>query len=215
MRPIISIVGRANSGKTTLLESLIMALKKRGVSVAVIKHAGEDFNIDTEGKDTWRFRKAGSETVVISSPRQIAIMKNLSRDLNPQELARSLDGDFDLIITEGFKQAKTYKIEVHRGEQGSDLVSDPGRLLAIVTDERMEIDLPQFAPDEADKLADFIKETLLAKALHDELELTVNGDFVTLNPFVKKILANMLVGFVSSLKGIGKISNIRISLDRR
>ena len=63
MRPIISIVGKSESGKTTLLESLIIELKQRGYKVAIIKHAGEDFELDKQSKDSWRLSQAGSEVV--------------------------------------------------------------------------------------------------------------------------------------------------------
>ena len=65
MRPIISIVGKSESGKTTLLEGLITKLKQRGYKVAVIKHAGEDFELDVVNKDSWRFSQAGSTVSAI------------------------------------------------------------------------------------------------------------------------------------------------------
>ncbi|MFC1961573.1 molybdopterin-guanine dinucleotide biosynthesis protein B [Chloroflexota bacterium] len=215
MHPIVSIIGRSNSGKTTLLESLIAEMKRRGIEVAVIKHAGEEFDIDTEGKDSWRFRRAGSETVVVSSPHQMAIMKEVSHDLSPQELSRKIDDDFALILTEGFKQANTYKIEVHRKEQGNDLVSNPKQLLAVVTDEPLSTNAPHFDRGEISKLADLIEQQVLAKHWGDEIELWVNDSFITMKPFVKEILRNIVTGFINSLKGVTKIKKIQINLRRK
>jgi len=65
MQPIISIVGKSESGKTTLLEGLVRGLKQRGYRVAVVKHANEDFEIDTPNKDSWRFAQAGSEVSAV------------------------------------------------------------------------------------------------------------------------------------------------------
>jgi len=65
--PIVSFVGNSGAGKTTLLEKVVRELKGRGYKVAVIKHSHHDFQIDQEGKDSWRFAQAGSDCVVISS----------------------------------------------------------------------------------------------------------------------------------------------------
>ncbi|MFH1650839.1 MAG: molybdopterin-guanine dinucleotide biosynthesis protein B [Chloroflexota bacterium] len=163
MTPIVSIVGKANSGKTTLLVDLIGALKKSGLSVAVVKHAGEDFDIDTEGKDSWRFRQAGAEAVAVSSPRQLAIVQTVTHDLDPEELSRSLNGRYDLIITEGFKKSNTPKIEVHRSEQGPDLISDPKQLLAVVTDEPLSVTVPQFPREDVLNIAKLIIRKVVRK----------------------------------------------------
>ena len=56
------VVGSKKSGKTTTTENLTRELTKRGYNVAAIKHVSEqDFTIDTVGKDTWRFAKAGNK----------------------------------------------------------------------------------------------------------------------------------------------------------
>jgi len=65
--PIICIVGKSESGKTTLIEKLIPELKKRGYNIGSIKHSCQKFDIDKKGKDSWRHRKAGADIVVIAS----------------------------------------------------------------------------------------------------------------------------------------------------
>jgi len=215
MRPIISIVGKSESGKTTLLEGLIVELKKRGYSVAVIKHAGEDFELDKMGKDTWRLSRGGSETVAISTPRKLAIIRQVERDLSPQELSRFIGWGCDLILTEGFKQSNTLKIEVHRKEQGEGLLCPPKQLLAVVTDEPLDIEVPQFSKDKIQGLADLIENWLLAQLREDDVELFVNHTFIPLKLFVKDLLAKTLVGMVSSLKGIKEVRSLHISLRRK
>jgi len=215
MSAIISIVGKAKSGKTTLLEALISELNQRGYKAAVIKHTGEDFELDKVGKDSWRLSQVGSEIVAISSPHKLAIIKQVERELSPQELSRFILGDYDLILTEGFKQASTLKIEVHRKEQGEELLCPPKQLLAIVTDEPLDVDVPQFPRDKTQGLADLIENWLLAQRKEDEVELFVNDTFVPINLFVKNLLARTLVAMVSVLKGVKEVRSLHISLRRK
>ena len=215
MRPIISIVGKSDSGKTTLLESLIVALKQRGYKVAVIKHAVEDIELDKQGKDTWRFSQSGSDVVAISSGHKLALMKKLERDFSPQELSRFIAWDYDLILTEGFKQSGTVKIEVHRKEQGEGLLSPVKQLLAVVTDEPLDVDVPQFSLKEVQGLANLIENKLLAQRRGDDVNLLVNEAHIPLNPFVKSLMAKTLLGMVSSLKGIKEVKSLHISLRRK
>src|SRR4030042_1550643 len=135
MRSIISIVGKSSSGKTTLLEALIAELKKRGYKVAIVKHSHHANPLDTAAKDTWRFTQAGSEISAINSLDHLAIYRRIDHFFDPQEISNFILWDYDLILTEGFKGSNYPKIEVHRKEQGEDLVTDPKQLLAVVTDE--------------------------------------------------------------------------------
>ena len=73
---IISFVGFSGSGKTTFIEQLIKEIKRRGFSVAVIKHDAHRFQMDKEGKDTYRFYEAGSDCVAISSEEKLAVIKS-------------------------------------------------------------------------------------------------------------------------------------------
>ncbi|MDO4582080.1 MAG: molybdopterin-guanine dinucleotide biosynthesis protein B [Bacillota bacterium] len=61
---IFSIIGVSQSGKTTTIEAIIAELRRRGYSVGSIKEIHyEQFAIDTEGSNTVRHRKAGSQLV--------------------------------------------------------------------------------------------------------------------------------------------------------
>jgi len=215
MQPIVSIVGKSESGKTTLLEGLITELKQRGYKVAVIKHAGEDFELDEVNKDSWRFSQAGSEVSAISSSHKLALIKNLGHDLNPQELSHFIWCDYDLILTEGFKQSSNPKIEVHRREQGKELLSPPQQLLAIVTDELLDIDVPQFSRGEVQKIADLIERALLDKHREDDVDLFINDAYIPINQFFKSLLSRTLVAMTSGLKGIREVKSLRISLRRK
>jgi len=215
MRPIISIVGKSESGKTTLLESLIIELKRRGYKVAVIKHTIEDIELDKEGKDTWRFSQVGSDVVAIISSDKLAIMKKVDHDITPQELSRFIAWDYDLILTEGFKQSGTVKIEVHRKEQGKELLSPIKQLIAVVTDEPLDVDVPQFSVGEEHELADIIEKKLLAQRRTDDVDLLVNEAHIPLNLFIKSFIAKTLLGMISPLKGIKEVKSLHISLRRK
>ena len=215
MRSIISIVGKSRSGKTTLLSGLIIELKRRGYKGAIIKHAADDFEVDKAGKDSWQLSQAGSEVVAISSPHKVAVMKQVEHDLSPQELSRFIGWDYDLNLTEGFRQSSTPKIEVHRKEQGRELVCPPLQLLAVVTDEPLAIDVPQFSRDEVQKIADLIESKLLAQRNEEDIELFINETYIPINLFIKNLLARMLVAMVSGLKGVKKVKSLHISLRRK
>lgn len=160
MPQIICIVGRSQSGKTTLIEKLIPELKSRGYRIGTIKHSHHVFDFDKSGKDSWRHKDAGAETVIIASPGKIAMIKN-----DHQGTLDSLQdyfNDLDLVITEGYKGARKPKIEVVRSARHDDvLLREDGYLVAVVTDADLEIDLPVFGLEDINNLADFIEEKYL------------------------------------------------------
>ena len=113
MIPIVSVVGKSNAGKTTLLEKLIPELKRRGYRVATVKHDAHSFEMDEPGKDTWRHRQAGADVVVISSKDKMAMIRRVDEELSLLEIADTITG-VDIILTEGFKRGPAPKIEVSR-----------------------------------------------------------------------------------------------------
>ena len=215
MRLIISIVGRSESGKTTMLESLITELKRRGYKVAIIKHSGEDVELDTVNKDTWRFSLAGSEISAISSGHKLAIFKHTTHDFSPKEFSNFTSLDYDLLLTEGFKRSSYPKIEVHRKEQGRDLVSPPQQLLAVVTDEPLEVNVPQFSKDEVQKIADLVENIILARKMEDDIDLVINGAHISMNPPLKNLLTRTLVAMLSGLNGTKEVKTLHLSLRRK
>jgi len=156
--PIVSIIGQSGAGKTTFLTKLVAELKARHHRVATIKHHSHaGVEIDRPGKDTWRHFQAGADTVVMATPDRIAIFGRLPRDLSPDETARLLPMPVDLVLTEGYKRAGKPAIEVVRAAQGRELIGDPSQLIALVTDLRLELDLPHFHLEDAAGVADFLE----------------------------------------------------------
>ena len=161
MLPVVSIVGKSQSGKTVLVEQLIIEFKRRGYKVAALKHSRGGMEIDRPGKDSWKFAQAGSDAVYISSPDKLGFIKNLNHDLNIDEIMTTVDPEFDLIIAEGFRKSKTPKIEVHRKAFGDDLLCSREELSAIVTDTPVDTDITQLPWGDTVAVADFIENNFM------------------------------------------------------
>lgn len=215
MLPIVSIVGKSNSGKTTLLESLISTLKGRGYRVGAIKHSSKDVEFDTANKDSWKFSRAGSAVSALCSFQRLAVFRDLEHDPEPAELARFVCPDCDLVLTEGFKRSNNYKIEVHRREQGAGLLNPAGELLAVVTDEAVETEAPQFSREETGKIADLIEERVLRGQAEDDIDLAVNNEPVSLKPPEKNLLTRSLMALVAGFRGYKEITSLGINLRRK
>jgi len=159
--PVISVVGKSGVGKTVFLEKLIAELKGRGIRVATVKHDVHGFDIDRPGKDSWRHAQAGSDTVVISSPHKLAVIKRLDEEMTLDHIVESYLQDVDLVVTEGYKSGAKLKIEVSRRDRSRKMISSPQELIAVVSDQRFEISVPQFDLDDATAVADLIEERFL------------------------------------------------------
>ncbi len=159
--PIICIVGKKKSGKTTFIEKLIPELKALGISVGTVKHDAHSFEMDHEGKDTWRHRQAGSETVVVSSPTQVAVIKTVEKEMWLPELVEEFFADRQLVITEGYFRSDQPKIEIHRSEAHARPLcnkqnEEEHQLMAMVSDVAVDTDKPVYDLDDAKGVAVFI-----------------------------------------------------------
>lgn len=211
MLPVVSIVGKTGSGKTQLIERLITEFKRRGYRVATVKHSPGGMEVDKPGKDSWRFAEAGSDAVVVSSPDKLACIKSVDHDSSIEEIWHLIGSDFDLVLFEGFKKGKAPKIEVYRKELREDLLCPAEILSAIVTDEVLDINVPQFPPSDTQAIADFIEKISISQD-KGATSLFINGKQVFIKPFVKDIIAKALLAMVSTLKGVGEIKNLDISI---
>lgn len=159
--PVLSIIGKSNSGKTTLLEKLIPELKQSGYRVATIKHHSHaGFEIDQPGKDTWRHAQAGSDLVIIAAPDKIATIRRLERALTLDEILAGIDG-VDIVLTDGFKRGGKPALEVLRQASGAEMIGDPGQVLAIASDFPIETEIPRFDLDDVAGIVGWIEEHII------------------------------------------------------
>lgn len=118
--PAIAVVGRHNSGKTTLVEALIAELTARGLDVASVKHHSHvGFDIDKPGKDSYRHRAAGATETVIAAPGQVARVKSIDGELECREIVGSMPGH-DVVVVEGYRKSGLPTIEVMRSGNEAD-----------------------------------------------------------------------------------------------
>jgi molybdopterin-guanine dinucleotide biosynthesis protein B len=202
MIPIVSIVGKSDSGKTTLIERLVPELNRRGYRVATVKHDVHGFEVDREGKDSWRHKKAGAHTVVISSPLKVAMIRDVDHDADLNEIRDRYIRDVDLVLSEGFKRNNQPKIEVFRKEKHRNLLcTKEDNLLAIASDHPFNLGVPCLDLNDADGLVDLIEEKILRVRKQAKVLLRVNGIEIPLSPFVQESIKGTVRGMVSSLKG--------------
>lgn len=214
MIPIVSIVGKSDSGKTTLIEKLVPELTRQGYRIATVKHDVHGFEVDREGKDSWRHKNAGAHTVVISSPYKVAVIRDVEKDLNLDEIREKLIRDVDLIVSEGYKNDVQPKIEVFRKEKHQELLCrKEDNLIAIVSDRIFDVGVPCFDLEDAKGLSDFLMKKYLSPGKDENISLTVDGKAIPLNPFVKGFLRSAIRGMVVPLKGCGTAKRIEIRIN--
>jgi len=162
---VVSFVAKSGTGKTTLLEKVIAHLKERGYRVGVIKHDAHRFDIDHPGKDSYRLTAAGADTMLISSSEKLALVKKQVESQTIEELLTSYFTDVDIVLTEGFKKSSMPKIELHRKERSATLLCRgeeyDSTLVAVASDEQLELDVPVLDLNDARTVADFIENRFL------------------------------------------------------
>lgn len=152
--PTIGFAAFSGTGKTTLIERLVRILKAQGYRVAVIKHDTHRFEIDKEGKDSWRFAQAGADMTLISSGEKTAIVEQRPRSF---EENLSMIHDVDLILVEGYKQEQLPKIGISRKATGKGFPHPVTEYIAVVTDdETIPPEVPVFGLNDAEAIAAFL-----------------------------------------------------------
>ena len=153
-RLVFGVTGWKNAGKTTLVERLVSEFVRRGWTVATVKHAHHDVDIDHPGTDSWRHRAAGATEVALVGGLRYAIMREQGEPGLAEVLARL--SPVDLVLIEGFKRESHAKIEVRAGGAARLATADPA-IVAVAADEPPpETHLPWFRRDDIAGIADFI-----------------------------------------------------------
>lgn len=209
MAPIVSIIGKSKSGKTTLIEKLIPELKSRGYRVATIKHTPDDVTLDEPGKDSWRHIQAGSEATIIWTSTQVTLIKPIA-EVTIEEMAQLFAEDYDIVLTEGFKQDSAPKIEVHRQQVGPPL-KNVKKLAAIASDEPLDTNVRQFSLDDIAGLVDLLEMGFI-RPKENRLTLLVNDSDIPISGFPRDYIAGILAAMASGLRGVGEIRSLKFSL---
>jgi molybdopterin-guanine dinucleotide biosynthesis protein B len=206
MPPIVSIVGKSSTGKTTFLEKLLREITSRGYKVATIKHSHHSISFDDPKKDSYRHAQAGAAVTMVSSTTSFQIIKQFPQELTIDELARNLSEEYDLILTEGFSRGNAPKVEIHRKETGP-LLEVASNLFAVVTDEPLEIETAQFDIEDVQGVASLIEEKFI-KPNTERVSLYVNGEFISMPEALKPVMINILKAMAGSLTGNETIDNL-------
>jgi molybdopterin-guanine dinucleotide biosynthesis protein MobB len=157
--PAVCIIGKKNSGKTTLAVALLAELRRRGLRVASIKHGHHAFETDQPGKDSWRhFNEGGAEATLMAGEGKIALVMRMDGEPDPVQLVRDFytGRGYDLVLVEGYKAGLFPKIEVfrravHERPLFSDAGDAAGSYLAMVTDDAsIDTELPVIVMDADD-----------------------------------------------------------------
>lgn len=168
---VFGLAGWSGSGKTTLLTRLLPALNGRGVTVSTLKHAHHNFDVDQQGKDSWRHRQAGAHEVMVASGQRWALMHELRGAAEPtmEELLYLLS-PVDLVLVEGYKRGRHPKLEVFRAALGKPpLAPEDEAIVAIASDVPVPgTAVPCFALDDVVSIASFIMT-------HCRIEVTEGG----------------------------------------
>ncbi len=156
--PVVSIVGHSGAGKTTLVEKLVREFASRGLRIATIKHAHHKVELDTPGKDSYRYKEAGAVMSVLLTRDALQLVADAREQREPEQLAQRFLGEADLVLAEGFSLAPGAKIEVLRRacDKPPRCAIEDG-LIAIVTDmDEVYPQLPHFGLEDVNGIVDFI-----------------------------------------------------------
>lgn len=155
---VYGVVGWKDAGKTGLMERLVAEITRRGFSVSTVKHAQHVFDVDQQGKDSYRHRTAGATEVLLASRKRFALMHELREEPEPilQDLLAML-APVDLVLIEGYKREAHAKVEAFRAETGNPLIaSGDTTIKAVASDEPLKLDRPVFNLNDTAAIADFI-----------------------------------------------------------
>ncbi len=213
MTAIVSFIGWQDSTKNTLASSVVTHLKRMGLRVAVIKSSDKsNIRFDTNDTDRCAHRRAGADEVMLIAPDQMVLLAS-AKQLSLTTLAHRYFSDADIVIGEGFKEARQIaKIEVVTNPE-QQLRREVRGVIAVATDLDISADYV-FRLNEAAEIAEFIRKRFIdnERKRPDKTALLVNGRKIVLKRFIQESLAGVVAGYVESLKTNEEIKEIELRI---
>jgi molybdopterin-guanine dinucleotide biosynthesis adapter protein len=206
MVPIISVVGLVKSGKTTFIEALVRELSRRKYRVGTLKHTSHSFEMDSEGKDSYRLKQSGSIVGGVFTDDSIGIVRDLDDSQDLDRIIADVYSDMDLVIIEGYKLGKYPRIIVLK-ENDLESETKPYRdeeIIAVVGEGEADTGLNYYGKYEVKKIAELLELEFIKPYSIQEIDLYINNKPVLLNEFVQKTVKNIINAIIDSLKGIDK-----------
>ncbi|QYK12803.1 bifunctional molybdopterin-guanine dinucleotide biosynthesis adaptor protein MobB/molybdopterin molybdotransferase MoeA [Shewanella rhizosphaerae] len=162
--PVLGFCAYSGTGKTTLLKKLIPELNRRGLRLAVVKHAHHNFDVDIPGKDSFEMRKAGARQMLVASHVRWALMTEDPVEDAPElpHLLAQIEADkVDIVLVEGFKKLALPKVELHRAAHGKPFIhthDEHIQAIACCDDTELPSDLRRLDINDVGQIADFVIE---------------------------------------------------------
>ena len=154
---IISIAGKQNAGKTTLLKDLIPKLKEQGYRVGTLKYNIRKFDIDHEGKDTYKYSNSGADSVAISTQSEFVVMKKTANPLTLHEIIEAHFNDVDVVLVEGYREDGYPRIRIIDPQDTNRVKTDSENELLLVNE---KTENRCFSIDGINRAMNFIEKSL-------------------------------------------------------
>lgn len=168
MVPLLVVTGESGSGKTTLIERIVAKLVSRNYKIGVIKHSPHHPGLEAEGKDTWKYSRAGAAITCLATDRQLYVIKESHAGQGPEELLQYFEG-LDLVLAEGYKthrRADTSVLEILKEGQKKRYSENPLALVRSVGSPDLFSQANEmlcFHRDDIDGICSLIEEKMIAK----------------------------------------------------
>lgn len=201
--PICIISLKRNAGKTTLITKLIKELNEKGYTVNVIKHIHKNF--DTPQKDTWRIINEGANTCTAITPQQTVII--IPKQQSIEEIQTMLP-PADITLMEGFKKSKYPKIAIIQHPEEAQKITNYPNVIAIISKEKIKnLNIRQYDPSQIQEITNLVIETAKPKEMKPIVQLVIDGRLIPMNPFVRRMLQNIIQAFIDCLHKIPEEKN--------
>jgi molybdopterin-guanine dinucleotide biosynthesis protein B len=199
-------VGLPKSGKTSFLETLVRELAKRKYRIGTLKHTSHPFEMDREGKDSFRLKQSGSVISGVFTNDGIGIVRDFNEKEDLDRIIEDAFNEMDLVLIEGYKLGKYPKILVMKEQDLEHEIKEFNReeIVAVVGDTEVDTDLNYYGKYEVKKIVELLELEFIKPYSIQEIDLFINNKPVILNDFVQKLVKNIINAVIESLKGIDK-----------